>query len=52
MFGDYAFVGDRVTEQESSYEDWLSNIQRPIVIEIGAGATITSVFEFSRRMDN
>ena len=50
MFGDWGWVGHRSTAQARHLEHWLSQIERPVVIEIGAGKAIPSVRSFSQRV--
>jgi NAD-dependent SIR2 family protein deacetylase len=50
MFGDWDWLEQRSGEQERRQEYWLSNIRRPLVIELGAGTQIPSVRHFSQRI--
>ena len=50
MFGDFEWVEARAQAQDARLERWLSQITRPVVIEIGAGSAIPSVRHFSQRM--
>lgn len=45
MFGDYAWIGDRTTEQERRFDEFLrENRQTPlVVVEMGAGTAIPSI---------
>lgn len=49
MFNDEGWLGSVSTEQEMRREAWLKGVQRPLVIEIGAGTNIPSVRLFSER---
>ena len=50
MFGDGAWVGHRSAAQARQLAHWLSQVERPVVIEIGAGQAVPSVRSFSQRM--
>lgn len=50
MFGDWGWVGDRYEAAEGDLVDWLGTIQRPVVVELGAGTAIPSVRRFGERM--
>jgi NAD-dependent SIR2 family protein deacetylase len=50
MFGDWGWVGHRSATQSRQLEHWLPQVQRPVVIEIGAGRAIPSVRSFSQRV--
>ncbi|MEO8298229.1 MAG: Sir2 family NAD-dependent protein deacetylase [Burkholderiales bacterium] len=50
MFGDWAWVEKRAQAQEARLAAWLSKIERPVVLELGAGTAIPSVRHFSQRM--
>ncbi len=47
MFGDYGWYSDRTEAQEEHFRAWRHNVERPVVIEIGAGEAIPSVRRFS-----
>ncbi|GLZ20450.1 hypothetical protein Bpla01_39790 [Burkholderia plantarii] len=49
MFGDFAWVAQRTDEQEARLAGWLAGVERPVVIEIGAGKAIPTVRRFSER---
>jgi NAD-dependent SIR2 family protein deacetylase len=49
MFGDYDWIALRTEDQEARLHAWLSAVERPVVIEIGAGKTIPTVRAFSER---
>lgn len=50
MFGDYEWVDGRSEAQAFRLDAWLSSLERPVVIELGAGSAIPSVRNFSQRM--
>lgn len=50
MFGDWGWVGHRSATQATQLEHWLCQVQRPMVVEIGAGRAIPSVRSFSQRV--
>lgn len=50
MFGDWAWVEQRSASQAARQEKWLSQVSRPVVIELGAGTAIPSVRHFSHRV--
>ena len=53
MFGDWAWNPERSDRQHTRQQDWLHTLQaggqRPVIIEIGAGAAVPSVRHFSAR---
>ncbi|KPF70291.1 hypothetical protein IP84_00540 [beta proteobacterium AAP99] len=50
MFGDADWVPDRSARQARAMATWLAGVQRPVVIEIGAGTAIPSVRMFTERL--
>lgn len=46
MFGDWGWVRSRSYEQELEFRSWRRQVERPVVIEIGAGTAIPSVRRF------
>lgn len=46
MFGDWGWVRTRTWEQQIRFRAWRQEVQRPVVIEIGAGTAIPSVRRF------
>ena len=46
MFGDGGWLGHRSELQEANLNVWLRKIHRPVVIEIGAGQSISTVRRF------
>ncbi|MDR7268772.1 NAD-dependent SIR2 family protein deacetylase [Pelomonas saccharophila] len=50
MFGDWGWVGDRYDAQETRLARWLARVERPVVIEIGAGTAVPSVRHFSQQV--
>ena len=49
MFNDWEWVAGRQAEQHRRLQNWLAHLERPVVVEIGAGSIIPSVREFSHR---
>jgi NAD-dependent SIR2 family protein deacetylase len=50
MFGDWGWVKMRTRRQSARQHEWLSTVQRPVVIELGAGIHIPSVRNFSKKI--
>jgi NAD-dependent SIR2 family protein deacetylase len=50
MFDDDAWIGDPRDLQALRCRDWLAQVRRPLVIEIGAGLTIPTVRHFAQRV--
>lgn len=50
MFEDWDWIGQRAQAQEKLQQEWLATVQRPVVLEIGAGKAIPTVRHFSRRI--
>lgn len=50
MFGDWGWLDTRTTRQHQALENWLWEVERPVVIELGAGTMIPSVRHFSQRV--
>ena len=50
MFDDYDWLEQRTHEQSQRLEHWLNNIERLLVIEIGAGTAIATARAFTHRM--
>jgi NAD-dependent SIR2 family protein deacetylase len=50
MFGDSGWVQRRAGRSKQCLNNWLRNVRRPVVIEIGAGTAIPSVRHFSSRV--
>lgn len=50
MFGDDGWLDRRSGSQGARQETWLSEVTRPVVIELGAGTAIPSVRHFSHRV--
>ena len=48
MFGDFAWIGLRSAKQEAKLDSWLQRLERPVVVELGAGTHIPSVRHFSQ----
>lgn len=43
MFGDAFWNGERTQEQHKRYEKWLNTVEDPVIIECGAGTSISTV---------
>ena len=50
MFNDWEWLEHRQAKQAARMEQWLSDVSRPVVVEIGAGTAIPSVRHFSQRV--
>jgi NAD-dependent SIR2 family protein deacetylase len=50
MFGDWDWLEYRQQEQAQHQQAWLEQVQRPVVVELGAGSAIPSVRMFSRHI--
>ncbi len=50
MFNDVDWIYERTRKQHLYQERWLEQVNRPVVIELGAGTAIPSVRHFSQRM--
>jgi NAD-dependent SIR2 family protein deacetylase len=50
MFGDWNWVENRAALQGRAQTTWLKGVRRPVVIELGAGTTISSVRTFGQRV--
>lgn len=50
MFNDWSWSERRQAVQSREMESWLSNVSRPVVVEIGAGTAIPTVRHFSHRV--
>lgn len=50
MFDDWNWIDSRITDQCQRQQAWLSEVARPVVIELGAGTAIPSVRHFSQRV--
>ncbi|MDF3035519.1 MAG: NAD-dependent deacetylase, partial [Paucimonas sp.] len=51
MFGDWEWDSIRVDRQKSRLDAWLARIERPVVLEIGAGIAIPTVRECGESLD-
>lgn len=51
MFGDWDWVPSRTEAQHQMLREWLREVSRPVVIEIGAGLSIPTVREFGENLD-
>lgn len=50
MFGDGQWVHDRTAAQQAVFATWLQHIQRPLVVEIGAGTAVATVRQVAEKM--
>lgn len=50
MFGDGEWLSQRTAAQRRRLEAWLAGVQRPVVIEIGAGSHVPTVRWFSETL--
>ena len=46
MFGDYGWYSDRTDAQQEHFRAWRHSVERPVVIELGAGEAIPSARRF------
>lgn len=51
MFGDSGWLGYRSELQEANLNAWMGRIERPVIIEIGAGQSIPTVRRFSENQN-
>ena len=49
MFGDAGWVSERSGQQRTNYDQWIQQVENPLVIEIGAGTHIPTVRHESER---
>jgi NAD-dependent SIR2 family protein deacetylase len=49
MFGDWQWVEKYTDSQERRLATWLNSVERPLVVEIGAGRAVPTVRRFSER---
>ncbi|HEX8602224.1 MAG TPA: Sir2 family NAD-dependent protein deacetylase [Pseudoduganella sp.] len=50
MFGDWGWIEKRSARQAARLERWLDKVERPLVIELGAGTAIPSVRHFGQQV--
>lgn len=50
MFGDWHWMSQRSAQQEEHLRQWYAKTKRPVVIELGAGKTISTVRSFSESL--
>ncbi|MBB3224426.1 SIR2 family NAD-dependent protein deacylase [Pseudoduganella umbonata] len=50
MFGDWGWIEERSERQAARLARWLEKVERPVVIELGAGTAIPSVRRFSEEV--
>lgn len=51
MFGDWDWIEARTREQERRLAAWLRSVERPVVVEVGAGSTVATVRAFVHGLD-
>jgi NAD-dependent SIR2 family protein deacetylase len=51
MFGDRDWIDARTREQERRLTAWLRSVERPVVVEVGAGSTVATVRAFVHSLD-
>ncbi len=51
MFGDRAWIEGRSREQQRRLDTWLRAVARPLVVEVGAGSTVTTVRAYVHTLD-
>lgn len=51
MFGDWDWIEARTREQERRLAGWLRSVERPVVVEVGAGSTVATVRAFVQSLD-
>jgi NAD-dependent SIR2 family protein deacetylase len=49
MFGDGQWIEDRSSRQEHALRNWMATVERPAIVEIGAGTAIATVRAFAER---
>ena len=49
MFGDWDWIGTLYERQEGRLIQWLDSLERPVVIEVGAGIAIPTVRQFGEQ---
>lgn len=52
MFDDWNWISERTDAQRRRWNDWLKGVQRPVVIELGAGLAIPSIRHITARVCN
>ncbi|MDD2545814.1 MAG: NAD-dependent deacetylase [Burkholderiaceae bacterium] len=50
MFDDGGWIAHRQAAQRQRLQDWLARVEKPLVIEMGAGTAVATVRHFSHRM--
>ncbi|MDR7336114.1 NAD-dependent SIR2 family protein deacetylase [Roseateles asaccharophilus] len=50
MFGDWGWISGRYDAQAHRLNRWLERVERPVVIEVGAGTAIPSVRMFGQQV--
>jgi NAD-dependent SIR2 family protein deacetylase len=47
MFGDWDWIADRQHQQQRAWQQWVNQVNRLVVVEMGAGVDIASIREIS-----
>jgi NAD-dependent SIR2 family protein deacetylase len=50
MFNDDRWLAQRSRIQQAAFETWLSEVERPVIVEIGAGSAIASIRALGERL--
>lgn len=50
MFGDWGWAEQRSAAQARAQQAWLARVQRPVIVELGAGTAVPSVRHFSQHL--
>jgi hypothetical protein len=50
IFGDWGWDGIRANQQKSRLDAWLARLERPVVVEVGAGTAIPTVRWFGEEV--
>lgn len=50
MFGDYQWLDSRTESQRGNFQEWMSRLHRPVIIELGAGTALATIRRTSERL--
>ena len=50
MFGDWGWRSERTEEQERRFSSWIRSLERPCVVEIGAGSAVPTIRRLSESL--
>lgn len=50
MFNDDSWLAQRSAVQQAAFESWLGGVERPVIVEIGAGSAIASIRALGERL--